>query len=703
MKLKNIILGIAAIVMIVAITVGITVAYLTDTDKVDNVITLGDVDIKLREYERVSVDTPNASAEAQVQTFNDNKPLLPAVVTKDFDYATNGADVKWDKDKDGNKIKPNYTSSIWNPADINNEVDKMVFVENTGKSDAYVRVFFAFEAGNYTSFTRFKDMVHINLNDAASEWAWEWNPALATSDKGGNYFIATATYLPILKSGEFTTISLSQIALDPTAVNKDVLAFGEKYEVSVFVQGIQTVGFDNSDQALTKGFGDDIPFTGLTFETGVKLKTALHYLNGEESEDKKITANVSTVTFGLNKDYKKITSNYEPTYVGIDQDVAVYSYYVPNADDASKYDVYVLADSEIYTPKDSTGLFQDMSALITVNTTNMDVSRTVNMKAMFMGCEALTSLDVSKWNVSNVEAMNMTFTYCSSLKELNVSGWNVGKVTTMSSMFYDCSSLESLNVTNWNVENVTIMQMLFYDCQKLKNINLSNWQVGNVTLMNYMFYGCHSITSLDIANWDVRKVTTLERFLSRNSRFSQQMNISEIDISGWQTDSLTNMNHMFQGCQKLTSLDMSGWNTSQVTQMAAVFEICEGLKTLNVSGWDVSNVETMEQLFRRCGKLTELDLSKWNTASLKETTSMFAAVDATGPSALETIYVGDGWDMSKVTTSGNMFYGCVSLKGEKNTPYDSAHIDVTYAHIDGGTENPGYFTYKAADNATQNQ
>ena len=42
-----------------------------------------------------------------------------------------------------------------------------------------------------------------------------------------------------------------------------------------------------------------------------------------------------------------------------------------------------------------------------------------------------------------------------------------------------------------------------------------------------------------------------------------------------------------------------------------------------------------------------------------------------------------------------MFYECTSLKGGMGTTYDENHINAEYAHIDGGVDNPGYFT---ADN-----
>ena len=50
-----------------------------------------------------------------------------------------------------------------------------------------------------------------------------------------------------------------------------------------------------------------------------------------------------------------------------------------------------------------------------------------------------------------------------------------------------------------------------------------------------------------------------------------------------------------------------------------------------------------------------------------------------------------------MTYSSDMFTGCTSLVGGQGTAYNSSNPkDKTYAHIDGGTSNPGYFTDKNA-------
>ena len=68
----------------------------------------------------------------------------------------------------------------------------------------------------------------------------------------------------------------------------------------------------------------------------------------------------------------------------------------------------------------------------------------------------------------------------------------------------------------------------------------------------------------------------------------------------------------------------------------------------------------------------------------------------TSCSALKTIYVNStNWNTEKVTSSSSMFYSCTNLVGGAGTTYNSNNkTDITYAKVDGGTANPGYFTEK---------
>ena len=63
-------------------------------------------------------------------------------------------------------------------------------------------------------------------------------------------------------------------------------------------------------------------------------------------------------------------------------------------------------------------------------------------------------------------------------------------------------------------------------------------------------------------------------------------------------------------------------------------------------------------------------------------------------SNLKTIYVSDKFNTNAVTSSDGMFYNTTNLVGGAGTTYNSSFVDKTYARIDGGTSNPGYFTAK---------
>lgn len=94
-------------------------------------------------------------------------------------------------------------------------------------------------------------------------------------------------------------------------------------------------------------------------------------------------------------------------------------------------------------------------------------------------------------------------------------------------------------------------------------------------------------------------------------------------------------------------------------------------------------------MFDGCSSLTSLDLSGFNTARATDMSSMFENC-----TSLQTIYAKD-WDSDAY--SYNMFNGCTSLKGGSGTAYNYENTDATYAHIDGGTANPGYFTDPATN------
>ena len=89
------------------------------------------------------------------------------------------------------------------------------------------------------------------------------------------------------------------------------------------------------------------------------------------------------------------------------------------------------------------------------------------------------------------------------------------------------------------------------------------------------------------------------------------------------TSNVQYMTDMFSTCSQLTQLDVSNWDTSKVTNMHAMFANCSKLTQLDVSKWDTSNVQYMDYMFQKCSQLTQLDVSKWDTSKVQYMTDMF--------------------------------------------------------------------------------
>ena len=707
--MKKIIAWLLVLTLTAAVSIGATVAYLTDTDEDVNVMTLGKVKIDQLEFERIDDETENEAAK--VQDFRDNKPLYPAVTEKGFDYTPGDSMVDWKQiGKDG------HTSEIWDPSKINNEIDKMVFVKNKGDYDAFVRSVMAFEAAPGWSFADFKTKVHLNLND--TEWTWQWIETPVSIGEG-TYFVAVATYNGVLKPGALTEISLSQIALDKTATNEDMKALGDTYNVLVKSQGIQADGFETAAVALDEGFGKitvaNIPWESDSPFKGIDLYTALHYLNGDKT--KQITASVANVYFDLDTTYPEIAET-KGTLVDVEQDVPVYAHYVQNG---STYDVYFLAEDTIYLPRNSQELFLSMTKLKKVDTAQLDVSRVENMKRLFYKCSALSEVDTSRWNTANVTNLSTAFAACPALKTLNTANWDTSNVTDISYLFWKSSGLQSIDTTNWDVGNVqnmlaafynctaletigdtknwdtssvtnmeamfnqckklqaldvsgwdvsgvTSLMQTFYNCQSLKALNVGKWDTGNVTQMGFTFSNCISLTELDLKNWNTGKVVNFESMFSSISSNSGNMKFTKLEVENWDTSSATDISYMFYGCGYITDLDLSKWDVSNVTTLVHTFADCFDMVNYNFTGWDTSSVTTMDGIFNSNRALQVIDLSAFDTQNIEDFDQTFD-----GCSELIQVIGMDRWDTSSLK------YVQQFLTGTKVTVMDLSSFDMTNA------------------------
>lgn len=117
---------------------------------------------------------------------------------------------------------------------------------------------------------------------------------------------------------------------------------------------------------------------------------------------------------------------------------------------------------------------------------------------------------------------------------------------------------------------------LFQNSENLRSIDLEGFDSTQVTDMDFLFDGCASLESIEFSGFDTTQATTMEGL------FSNCASIGELDLSGFDTSWTTDMDEMFSGCSKLAYIDLTTFDTGQVTEMEDAFQDCDGLLTVSL-------------------------------------------------------------------------------------------------------------------------
>ena len=414
-----------------------------------------------------------------------------------------------------------------------------------------------------------------------------------------------------------------------------------------------------------------------------------------------------------------------------------------------------------YTPTTLYGFFKSLTELETI--TGLEYQNTANvtdMGFMFSNCLKLTSLDVTHFNTTKVTNMSYMFFNCSSLTSLDVTHFNTAKVTDMGYMFYNCSSLTTIYASSKFVTpQVSKSFNMFYNCKKLKGEEVG-WTKDKATDKTYakieggyfsriprVKYADGTLTffltsketlgeneyelnsGANPPGWkthckEITKVVFDTSFANAKPTscyqwFSLCENLTQIEgIENLNTENVTSMRDMFNGCSSLTSLDLTNFNTAKVTDMKLLFANCSALesldlsmfntenvtsmpsmfngatnlKTLNVSNFNTEKVNNMGHMFANCPNLTSLDLSSFNTKGVEYVDNIFKNC-----SNLTTIYASENFAFGSGLKNGaGMFLGCDKLKGfieyNKNTDKNNSEF---------ANYKTGYFTKLVGKNGDE--
>ena len=292
---------------------------------------------------------------------------------------------------------------------------------------------------------------------------------------------------------------------------------------------------------------------------------------------------------------------------------------------------------------------------------------------MFRGCKLLTNADVSKfltsWGYSNNSSSTINlgcmFYECEKLATIDVSGWTeTARVSNMAHMFWHCKAVTKLDLSKWKADNCTAMNSMFSGCEQLTTLSInSNFNSAKVMTMSYMFYNCKALTSIPVNSLNTQSVTDMSHMFDGCEAWTASF--GEYNPWKWETGSVTTMEYMFYNCKKISSLNLSKWNTSNVTSMLCMFYGCEGIKEtsntnryalLNVENFNVSKVKSMYCMFSHCTGIKWLKLGKWKTSALTNMRSMFSEC-----TSLREIDISN-FTLAAGTALNHAFYNCNRLQ-----------------------------------------
>ena len=378
-------------------------------------------------------------------------------------------------------------------------------------------------------------------------------------------------------------------------------------------------------------------------------------------------------------------------------------------DDRDIKHIVINESFETFTPTKLNSFFALLTRLETI--TGLEYLNTANvtdMSFMFFNCQKLTSLDLSNFNTEKVTNMEAMFSVCPKLKTIYASDkFTTAAVTKSEKMFSYCDSLSGdINWTSDKANDKTYAKIdggyfrdkaydnrpwvkyadgtLTFRCGYKRTLGENENELNSGENLP-KWYNDDTNTNTNLVVFDAsfanaRPTSCYAWFLGFNK-------LKQIEgIENLNTENVTNMSCMFQGCSSLTSLDVTHFNTGNVTSMYHMFTLCSNLAELDVTHFNTEKVTDMFSMFSSCKGLISLDVTNFNTANVKEMSYMFWNCYK-----LKEIYVSDKFVTDAVISSDNMFWNCSSLSGDID--YSDKAVDKTYAKTDGG-----YFRDKAYDN-----
>lgn len=276
-------------------------------------------------------------------------------------------------------------------------------------------------------------------------------------------------------------------------------------------------------------------------------------------------------------------------------------------------------------------------------------------------------IDTRGIDTSRVKNMHhMFWTKDGLVKHINLDEFDTSNVEDMGYMFstpYEnnlTTQIDPIDFSRFSTRKLKIMTGMFAGSH-LPSIDIRNFNTSSVTNMEHLFNGLKNVTDLNLSGLNVREVNNIGSLFARNP------GLISLNLSGWQLDSVHDMGYMFNQLHALNTLNLTGFTTKNVVDMNHMFNECHNLTALDLSSFDTRNVTDMNNMFRDNFALKNLNISSFNTSNVTNMAEMFRHSGVIYPLDVST------FDTRKVTNMDGMFYW--TLMAPENATLDISNFD----------------------------